>query len=183
MFNRIKWSSARWNLCSRKSPPLSWGGSLPKVWVEGTEGAAGLCSIKPITGPQPARHCFLSLQKMHHPVSESYHILLRFLKSQPSNSNKVLHRLPLRKLTWKRNCWEKNSASKENRVSHILFTDHRPCLWEERLHRNLDFELTRQESPARQELLSLLLGILMILQDRCLKARGKIHSLVLKSWS
>lgn len=186
MFNRLNWSSAHWNLHSRKSPPLFWADHYHGFEWKGERGQLG-CAVSnpsqdhsvPDTASFPCRKCI-------HSISESYHILPRFLKSQPSNSNKkskVLHRLPPRKFTWKRNCWEINSASKENRVSQILLTDHRPCLWEERLHSNLDFESIRPEFSVRQDLLSLLLGILMILQDHCLKARGKIHSVVLKYWS
>lgn len=49
-----------------------------------------------------------------------------------------------------KNCWEINSASKENSISQILLTAHRPPLWEERLHNHLDFESNRQEFSLRK---------------------------------
>lgn len=119
---------------------------------------------------QPLFPCRKCIQ----PIFASYHILLRFLKPQPSNSNKVLRRLTPRKLAW-----EINSASKENSISQILLIDHRPRLYEERLCKHLDFESTRQKSSLRQDLLYLLIGILMILQDLCLKGRGEVHFVAL----
>lgn len=107
------------------------------------------------------------------PIPASYHILLRFLKSQPSIKLCIissLENLP------SKNCWEINSTSKENSISQILLTAHRPPLRDEKLHNHLDFESNRQEFSLTKDSLSLLLGILMILQDLFLKGKGKIHA-------
>lgn len=90
----------------RKSPSLSWGRSLPQVWLEGRVGVLGCAVSNPSQDHSLPDTASLPCRKCTHPISDSYHILLRFLKSQPFNNNEVLYRFPPRKLTWKRNRWK-----------------------------------------------------------------------------
>lgn len=99
---RLKWHSASWNLHSRTITSTLLGLIITTGLSERERRGDWAVQHQPIIWPQHAfsfgtysRHQPLfSCRKCIQPISASYHILLRFLKSQPSNSNKVLHRLP-----------------------------------------------------------------------------------------